>query len=123
MSDLISVIIPIYKVEPYLCRCVDSILKQTYQNLEIFLVDDGSPDNCGQVCDAYAEKDGRIRVIHKENGGLSDARNVALDACTGEFISFIDSDDYVCEDHIETLNCYQWLIQWKVCTLWLYEIS
>ena len=103
MSDLISVIIPIYKVEPYLRRCVDSVLAQTYQNLEIFLVDDGSPDNCGKICDEYAAKDGRIRVIHKENGGLSDARNVALDVCSGEYISFIDSDDYVSEDHIESL--------------------
>ena len=103
MNELISVIIPVYKVEQYLPRCVDSVLVQTYRNLEIFLVDDGSPDRCGEICDAYAEKDRRIRVIHKENGGLSDARNAALDVCTGEFISFVDSDDYVTKDFIETL--------------------
>lgn len=103
MDDLISVIIPIYKVEQYLSRCVDSVLAQTYEKLEIFLVDDGSPDNCGKICDEYAAKDSRIRVIHKKNGGLSDARNVALDICTGEYISFVDSDDYVSADFIETL--------------------
>ena len=78
-NSLISVIVPVYKVEPYLHRCVDSILAQTYINLEIFLVDDGSPDNCGKICDEYAKKDSRIKVIHKKNGGLSDARNVAID--------------------------------------------
>ena len=84
-------------------RCIDSVLNQSYRNLEIFLVDDGSPDRCGEICDAYAEKDGRIRVIHKKNGGLSDARNAALDICTGEYISFVDSDDYISKDFIETL--------------------
>lgn len=103
MDELISVIIPIYKVEAYLERCVDSVLLQTYRNLEIFLVDDGSPDRCGEICDSYAEKDSRIRVIHKQNGGLSDARNAALDVCKGEYISFVDSDDYVSEDFIESL--------------------
>ncbi len=103
MSELISVIIPVYKVEPYLRRCVDSVIAQTYSNLEIFLVDDGSPDLCGEICDEYAEKDERIRVIHKKNGGLSDARNVAIDVCQGEYISFIDSDDYVDNDFIESL--------------------
>lgn len=103
MNDLISVIIPIFKVEAYLTRCVDSVLAQTYRNLEIFLVDDGSPDRCGEICDTYAQKDPRVKVIHKENGGLSDARNAALDVCTGEYISFVDSDDYVSEDFIESL--------------------
>lgn len=103
MNDLISVIVPIYKVEEYLPRCVDSIIAQTYTNLEIFLVDDGSPDHCGEICDAYALKDARIKVIHKQNGGLSDARNAALDVCKGEYISFVDSDDYVSEDFIESL--------------------
>lgn len=103
MDDLISVIIPVYKVEPYLTRCVDSVLAQTYTNLEIFLVDDGSPDRCGEICDAYAAKDKRIKVIHKKNGGLSDARNAALDVCSGEYISFVDSDDYVGNDFIESL--------------------
>lgn len=103
MNDLISVMIPVYKVEQYLRRCVDSVVAQTYPNLEIFLVDDGSPDKCGGICDEYAETDERIKVIHKENGGLSDARNVALDVCTGEYIGFVDSDDYVSIDFIETL--------------------
>lgn len=94
-SPLVSIIIPIYKVEPYLQRCLDSIVKQTYTNLEIILVDDGSPDSCPKICNEYAAKDKRIVVIHKENGGLSDARNAGLDAITGEFISFVDSDDYV----------------------------
>lgn len=91
----ISVIIPVYKVENYLDECVQSVLHQTYRNLEIILVDDGSPDRCGQMCDAYAEKDERIKVVHKENGGLSDARNAGLDVATGEYIAFLDSDDYI----------------------------
>ena len=100
---LISIIVPIYNVEPYLRKCVDSIIVQTYNNLEIFLVDDGSPDNSGRICDEYAQKDKRIRVIHKKNGGLSDARNVAIDIATGEWIVFIDSDDFVTHDYVETL--------------------
>lgn len=103
MNELISVIVPVYKVEPYLPRCVDSILNQTYSNLEIILVDDGSPDGCGAICDAYAEKDSRIRVIHKENGGLSDARNVAMDIAQGAYYAFVDSDDYVTPDYIASL--------------------
>lgn len=102
-EKLISIIVPIYNVEQYLGECVDSILSQTYKNLEIILVDDGSPDNCGAICDEYAKKDKRIRVIHKENGGLSSARNAGLDVATGEYISFIDSDDYVSEKFIEVL--------------------
>ncbi len=92
---LISVIVPVYKVEPYLKKCVDSILAQTYLNLEIILVDDGSPDSCGAICDSYAAQDSRIQVIHKPNGGLSDARNAGLDIATGEYIGFVDSDDYI----------------------------
>ena len=103
MKELISVIVPVYKVEPYLRRCVDSILCQTYSNLEIFLVDDGSPDGCPAICDAYAEKDSRIRVIHKANGGLSDARNAALDVARGAYYAFVDSDDFISPDYIETL--------------------
>lgn len=95
MSDLISVIVPVYNVEPYLRKCVDSILNQTYRNLEIILVDDGSPDNCGAICDEYAAKDTRIKVIHKINGGLSDARNAGLDIMTGAYIAFVDSDDWI----------------------------
>lgn len=102
-NDLISVIIPIYKVEEYLRQCIESVIGQTYKNLEIILVDDGSPDNCGKICDEYAERDKRIKVIHKENGGLSSARNAGLDIATGEYISFIDSDDYVANNFIETL--------------------
>jgi glycosyltransferase involved in cell wall biosynthesis len=99
----ISIIVPIYKVEQYIHKCIESIIHQTYANLEIILVDDGSPDNCGEICDEYAQKDFRIKVIHKENGGLSDARNVAIDMAKGEYITFIDSDDFVTEDYIETL--------------------
>ena len=91
----ISVIVPIYKVENYLNRCVESIRKQTYRNLEIILVDDGSPDACGEMCDRYAQEDSRIRVIHKENGGLSDARNAGIEVPAGEYIAFIDSDDWI----------------------------
>ena len=93
--DLISVIVPVYKVEAYLDRCVQSIVDQIYRNLEIILVDDGSPDNCGAMCDAWAKKDSRIKVIHKENGGLSDARNAGMAAATGEYIAFVDSDDWL----------------------------
>ncbi len=99
----ISVIIPIYKVEPYLCRCLDSILSQTYPHLEVILVDDGSPDGCPAICDKYAEKDPRITVIHKANGGLSDARNAGLKIASGEWISFIDSDDWIEPDMYEKL--------------------
>jgi glycosyltransferase involved in cell wall biosynthesis len=95
MEYKLSLIIPIYKVEKYLNRCVDSIINQTYTNLEIILVDDGSPDNCGIICDKYAVSDSRIKVIHKPNGGLSDARNAGLDVATGEYIGFIDSDDFI----------------------------
>lgn len=103
MKPLISIIVPVYNVETYLAKCVDSILAQTYTNLEIFLVNDGSSDCCGKLCDEYAKEDKRIKVIHKKNGGLSDARNVAIDVATGEFITFIDSDDYVTDDYIMTL--------------------
>ena len=98
MNDLISVIVPVYKVEEWLDQCVESIVNQSYKNLEIILVDDGSPDNCPQMCDEWAKNDERIKVIHKENGGLSTARNAGLDICSGEYISFIDSDDYIHKD-------------------------
>lgn len=100
---LVSIIIPIWKVEPYLRRCLDSIINQTYSNLEIILVDDGSPDKCPQICDDYAAKDNRIIVIHKKNGGLSDARNAGLEICRGEYISFVDSDDWVADIYIEVM--------------------
>ena len=86
---LITVIVPCYNVEQYLPKCVDSILRQTYRNLEVILVDDGSPDRCGEICDAYAKKDSRVVVIHKANGGLSDARNVAIDQSRGEWVDGI----------------------------------
>lgn len=102
-EPLISVIVPVYNVEPYLDRCVESIVNQTYRNLEIILVDDGSPDNCPQMCDAWAERDARIRVIHKENGGSGEARNVALNSALGELVAFVDSDDYIASDMFEYL--------------------
>lgn len=102
-APLVSVIVPVYKVENYLQRCVESIINQTYTNLEIILVDDGSPDKCPQMCDNYAHKDSRIVVIHKNNGGLSSARNAALDVVSGDFITFVDSDDYISLVMIERL--------------------
>lgn len=103
MSDKISVIVPIYKVESYLRKCLDSICTQTYENLEIILVDDGSPDGCGAICDEYAAKDGRIKVIHKPNGGLSDARNAGLKIMTGAYVTFVDSDDWLTKDAVSSL--------------------
>ncbi|MDO5344496.1 MAG: glycosyltransferase family 2 protein [Lachnospiraceae bacterium] len=102
-DPLVTVIVPVYKVEKYLSRCVESIFAQKYGNLEIILVDDGSPDSCGSICEEYRRKDRRVRVIHKENGGLSDARNAALDAMRGELVTFIDSDDFVSEYYISNL--------------------
>lgn len=101
--ELVSIIVPIYKVEEYLDRCVESLVNQTYSNLEIILVDDGSPDNCPKMCDEWAEKDARIKVVHKKNGGLSDARNAGLGNATGEYIAFVDSDDWVENTYIEYL--------------------
>lgn len=123
-SPLISVIVPVYKVEKYLVKCVDSIVNQTYKNLEIILVDDGSPDNCGKICDDYAAKDSRIKVIHKANGGLSDARNVAIDVASGDYITFIDSDDLINARYIETL--YSVLVRYSalissVSYKWAYD--
>ena len=92
---MVSIIVPVYKVEQYLRRCVDSIRNQTYRDLEIILVDDGSPDSCGSMCDAWAKKDKRIKVIHKENGGGAQARNVGLDHAAGHYIAFVDSDDFI----------------------------
>lgn len=99
----ISVIVPVYNVEKYLNRCIDSILDQTFVDFECILVDDGSPDNCGKICDEYANKDERIRVIHKENGGLSDARNAGIESAQGEYLSFIDSDDWIHPQMLEIL--------------------
>lgn len=104
MSEKISVIIPVYKVEPYLEECIDSVVNQTYEDTEIILVDDASPDGCGAICDRYAAKDERIRVIHKEeNAGQAAARNTGMDLATGEYLFFADSDDWLAEDTLERL--------------------
>ena len=103
MDSLISVIVPVYKVEKYLPQCVDSILAQTYRNLEIILVDDGSPDGCAAICDEYAKKDNRVRVIHQKNAGVSAARNAGLDCAQGEYIGFVDSDDFIAPEMFEAL--------------------
>ena len=100
---LVSVIVPVYKVEAYLDNCIQSILNQTYQNIEVILVDDGSPDKCPRMCDEYATKDPRIKVIHKKNGGLSDARNVGIRAATGKYLFCVDSDDTIDKETIECL--------------------
>lgn len=117
MNPLVSVIIPVYKVEQYLKKCIDSIINQTYKNLEIILVDDGSPDDCPAICDEYAKNDSRIKVIHKKNGGLSDARNAGMAIAKGDYISFIDSDDWIdlsmfeimvsrlIKDHSDVVSC------------------
>ena len=99
----ISVIVPVYKVEKYLKRCVNSILNQDFEDYEIILVDDGSPDGCPAICDEYAKLYAKISVIHKKNGGLSDARNIAVAQSKGEYIVFIDSDDYVDSNHLSSL--------------------
>lgn len=100
---MVSVIVPVYNVEKYLHRCVDSILAQTFTDFELILVDDGSPDNCGAICDEYARKDSRVRVIHQENQGVSCARNAGIEKATGRYIAYIDSDDYVEQDYLEQL--------------------
>lgn len=107
-NPLVSIIVPVYNVENYIHRAVDCLLNQTYSNLEIILVDDGSPDKCPQICDEYAKYDYRIKVIHKKNGGLSEARNVGLDIAKGEYITFMDSDDYISLDAIDLfLKCIE----------------
>lgn len=103
MNDLVTVIIPVYQVEEYLEDCIKSIISQTYSELEIILVDDGSTDNSPQICDQYAQMDSRIKVIHKTNGGLSSARNAGIDICTGKYVTFVDSDDVVADVMIEEM--------------------
>ena len=100
---MISVVVPVYKAEKYIRQCVDSILAQTFRDFELILVDDGSPDNCGKICDGYAAQDSRIKVVHRENGGPSAARNAGLDLAQGEYVAFVDSDDYIREEMFETL--------------------
>lgn len=108
MVKKLSIIVPVYKVEQYLNRCVDSILNQTYRNIEILLVDDGSPDRSGEICDRYAKSDERVKVVHKKNGGVSSARNIGFSSSTGEYIGYVDSDDYIAptmyEDMIDVLE-------------------
>lgn len=102
-KPLISVIVPIYNVEQYIHRCIDSIINQSYKNIEIILVDDGSPDNCPDICDQYKNDDSRVVVLHKENGGLSSARNAGIQIAQGSFVTFVDSDDYILPDMVEQL--------------------
>ena len=103
MEDLVSIVVPVYNVELYLDKCIDSIVNQTYKNIEIILVDDGSNDSSGIKCDDWAKEDNRIKVIHKVNGGLSDARNVGIEYAKGKYITFIDSDDFIAKEYIEIL--------------------
>ena len=103
MKPKVSIIIPVYKVEKFLTRCLDSVIGQTLKEIEIILVDDGSPDNCGRICDEYAAKDKRVIVIHKKNAGVSAARNSGLEVATGEFVGFVDSDDYVAPTMFEDM--------------------
>lgn len=103
MKGLISIVVPIYNVEKYIDKCIESLINQTYKNIEIILVDDGSKDNCGNIIENFAKKDRRIKIIHKENGGLSDARNYGIDIAKGEYICFVDSDDYVKKDMCECM--------------------
>ena len=102
-NPLVSVVVPVYKVESYIERCIESVIHQTYSNLEILLVDDGSPDRCGFICDQFAKRDYRIKVFHKNHGGLSDTRNYALDRLTGDYVAFVDSDDWIEPDMCEVL--------------------
>lgn len=117
MNEIVSVIVPIYDVEDYLSKCVDSIINQTYKNLEIILVDDGGKDKCPEICDEYAGKDSRIKVIHKKNGGLSDARNAGIDIAKGEYLVFIDSDDWVETTMVEHLldACKKYNVKLAAC--------
>lgn len=103
-TPAISVIVPVYKVEDYIRQCIESVLNQTFTDFELILVDDGSPDNCGKICDEYAEKDPRIIVIHQENRGVSAARNTGLDVMRGKYVTFVDGDDYISEDYLEVLH-------------------
>lgn len=123
-TPLISVIIPVYNVEKYLHRCLDSVIAQTYQNLEIICVDDGSIDESGRICDQYAVRDARIKVIHQENQGLSAARNRGLDAAEGEYIAFVDSDDYILEGMYKKMldKLLDYSVDLCVCQ-WQYEFS
>ncbi len=102
-NSLVSIIVPIYKVELFVDECISSLVSQTHSNIEIILVDDGSPDKCPEICDQWAKKDNRIKVIHKENGGVSSARNAGLNISTGKYVTFVDGDDWVDQDYVEYL--------------------
>lgn len=118
---MISIIVPVYDVEPYIRQCIDSILNQTYKDIEILLIDDGSPDNCGRICDEYAKQDSRIRVFHTENRGLSAARNLGLKEAKGEYIGFVDSDDWIEPDMYEVLlrSLQEEEADISICGYWL----
>ena len=120
MQPLISIIIPVYKIEKFIDKCIKSIISQTYRNLEIILVDDGSPDKCPSICDKYAKIDNRIKVIHKPNGGLSDARNAGIDICKGDYIGFVDGDDYISENMYEHLleHCIKYNADMSICGIY-----
>lgn len=124
MTPKISVIVPVYKVEKYLPKCIDSILAQTFTDFELLLIDDGSPDNSGAICDEYAKKDSRIRVFHKENGGVSSARNLGLDEAKGEWISFVDGDDTVDDKMLSTMyiesKCDNHIV---ICGMRIHEVD
>ncbi|MFD0829832.1 glycosyltransferase family 2 protein [Neobacillus sp. M.A.Huq-85] len=122
MNPKISIIVPVYKVEPYLRKCVESILSQTLTEFELILIDDGSPDRCGEICDEYALKDNRVKVIHKENGGQATARNAGLDIATGDYVGFVDSDDWIEPDMYELLYnlCIQNNCEIANCTSTIY---
>ena len=111
-QGLVSIIVPVYKAEKYIHQCIDSLLAQTYRNIEVILVDDGSPDHCGKICDEYAAKDSRVKVIHQQNGGVSAARNTGIAHSRGEWIAFVDADDSVTCAYIEPLyaNDSDWVI-------------
>lgn len=124
MDEKISVVVPVYKVETLLSRCVHSLIDQDYSNIEIILVDDGSPDACPEICDDFARTDNRIHVIHKKNGGLSDARNAGVQACTSNYVMFVDSDDYVDRNYVSSL----WSLKSRfgadiACTPIIYEFE
>ena len=104
MADLISIIVPIYNAEKYLNQCVESIINQTYKELEIILIEDGSPDNCGSICESWAKKDARIRVFHVDNGGSARARNFGLLHAKGKYVGFVDADDWVTSDYIDVIS-------------------
>lgn len=123
MNPKLSVIVPVYRAEKYLKRCIDSIVNQTYKNLEIILVDDGSPDKSGEICDVYEKKDRRIRVLHQKNKGVSAARNAGLDMASGDFVGFVDSDDYINKRMYEVLlsNCLKFDAEVSICRLARFE--